>query len=82
MKHYILFLLKCCLVNLAYLILKPMREELLWFSRGLGQADVPWYSCSGQRDLDQWKGLQEVFQKLFHWDGFGGRSVHGHLLLS
>lgn len=59
LKHDILFLLKCCMVNLAgsaYLTLEPMRDELLWFSRGLGQADVPWQSCSGQRDLDQWRG--------------------------
>lgn len=73
------------LAGCAYLTLEPMRDELLWFSRELGQADVPWQSCSGQRDLDQWKGqqaLQEVFQKLFHWDSFGGGSVHLHLLLS
>lgn len=74
-------------VLLAVLILpvKPMRDELLWFSRGLGQADVPWQSCCGQRDLEQWKGqraLQEVFQKLSHWDGFGRGSVHWQLLLS
>lgn len=51
MKHDILFLLKCCinLAGCAYFTLKSVRGELLCFSRGLGQADVPWQSCSGQR---------------------------------
>lgn len=72
------------LLAVLNLTLEPMRDELLLFSRGLGQADVPWQSCSGQRDLDQWKGQwapQEVFPKLFHWGGFGRGSVHWHLLL-